>query len=310
MDMKNLRWFQEVCRCGSITKAASNLYITPQGLSKGIKSLESELEASLLERTPNGVSLTPYGECLMRYGESMLAQYQELSAELKRMKQQERGLIRIGSAYGVFRIMGADFVLHFESENPGMSLDYAEYPDCYVEQEVLKGNCDAGFAIGPVREDGLEITPLFSSQVSLLVYEEHPLAERESVQFADLRDEPLILESHLFKIHDLVKENCLRAGFEANVIYCTSGFSLCHKLTAQRRGISVIVNRISADMSAEGMKILPIENSFLWQVNLVCREKEKNLRHIRKWKQYTEKFLRDKGLIPENKELIAKTGKG
>ena len=66
MDMKNLKWFQEVCRCGSITKAAANLFITPQGLSKGIKNLENELEVTLLERTPNGVSLTPYGECLMR----------------------------------------------------------------------------------------------------------------------------------------------------------------------------------------------------------------------------------------------------
>ena len=306
MDMKNLKWFQEVCRCGSITKAAANLFITPQGLSKGIKNLESELEVTLLERTPNGVSLTPYGECLMRYGEPMLAEYQGMTAELKRMKQQERGLLRVCSSYGVFRILGVDFVLNFEEENPGMSLDYMEYPDSYVEREILKGNYDIGFGISPIPGEGLEVTPLFSSPVSLLVYEEHPLAEKETVRFVDLREEPLILESHLFKIHDLVKESCLRGGFEANIIYCTSGFSLCHKLTAQKRGISVIVDRISDDMSKAGMRIIPIEDSFRWQVNLVCREKNRNDWHIKKWKSYTKKFMQKKGLMAENKSLIDK----
>lgn len=271
MDIKTLQWFQEICRCGSITKAASNLFITPQGLSRGIKALEGELGVPLLERTPNGVLLTPYGECLLRHAKPLLEENRELCAEIKKMRQQERGLLRVCSAYGVFRIMGPDFVLNFERENPGMSLDYMEYPDAYVEKEILAGNYDIGFGIGPINSRELELTPLFSSQVSLLVYEGHPLADRETASFSDLAGEPLILESHMFKIHDLVKESCRRAGFEANVIYCTSGFSLCHKLTAQKRGISVIVNRISEDMSKQGLKVIPLEDSFSWEVFLICR---------------------------------------
>ncbi len=271
MDIKTLQWFQEICRCGSITKAASNLFITPQGLSRGIKALEGELGVPLLERTPNGVLLTPYGECLLRHAKPMLEENRELCAEIKKMRQQERGLLRVCSAYGVFRIMGPDFVLNFEQENPGMSLDYMEYPDAYVEKEILAGNYDIGFGIGPINSRELELTPLFSSQVSLLVYEGHPLAGRETASFSDLAGEPLILESHMFKIHDLVKESCRRAGFEANIIYCTSGSSLCHKLTAQKRGISVIVNRISEDMSKQGLKVIPLEDSFSWEVFLICR---------------------------------------
>ena len=155
-----------------------------------------------------------------------------------------------------------------------------EYPDAYVEKEILAGNYDIGFGIGPINSRELELTPLFSSQVSLLVYEGHPLADRETASFSDLAGEPLILESHMFKIHDLVKESCRRAGFEANVIYCTSGFSLCHKLTAQKRGISVIVNRISEDMSKQGLKVIPLEDSFSWEVFLICRITPKAPREI------------------------------
>lgn len=293
MDIKNLRWFQEVCHCGSITRAASDLFITPQGLSKGIKNLETELDVTLLERTPNGVSMTVYGECLMHYAESMLLSYQELTAEIKKMRQQERGLLRVCSAYGVFRILGVDFILDFEKENPEMSLDYMEYPDVYVEQEILNGNYDVGFGIEPIDSPELIKIPLFSSDISLLVYEDHPLAEKKTIKFSDLKGEPLILESHKFKIHDLVKERCQRAGFDANIIYCTSGFSLCHKLTAQKKGISVIVDRISDDMSKQGVKIVPIEDLLLWKVNMIYKNKNKDLEQIRRWKTYTQRYLRD-----------------
>ena len=294
MDSKNLKWFQEVCRCGSITKAASNLFITPQGLSKGIKNLEVELGVKLLERTPNGVELTPYGETLFQHTQILLKDYQNVISEIEMLKQQERGLLRVCSAYGVFRILGVDFVLNFEKENPDMNLDYAEFPDVYVEKEIQDDNYDVGFAIGPIKDTDLEIIPLFHSSVSVLVYEEHPLAQREFVKFVDLKGEKLILESKVFKIHTLVKKSCLNAGFEPDIIFCTSGFSLCHKLTAQKRGISVIVDRISDDMSKQNLKRIPIKDGFSWKVNLICKQKRKNDKHIKKWKAYTEKYLSEK----------------
>ena len=291
MDSKNLRWFQEVCRLGSITKAASNLFITPQGLSKGIKNLEAELGVKLLERTPNGVLLTPYGESLSYHADILLSDYHDLMSEIDKLKQQERGLLRVCSAYGVFRILGVDFVLNFEKENPDTNLDYAEFPDEYVEKEVQEGNYEIGFAIGPVKVPELEVISLFSSPVSLLVYEGHPLAQKSSVKFSDLKEEALILESRAFKIHSLVKISCHEAGFEPNIIFCTSGFSLCHKLTAQKRGISVIVDRISDDMSSQHLKRIPIEDSFSWEVKMICKDRAKNDRHVRKWKMYTEKYM-------------------
>lgn len=52
MNFKELKWFQEICRYKSITRAAASLYVSPQGLSKGIKNLENQLGVSLFIRTP------------------------------------------------------------------------------------------------------------------------------------------------------------------------------------------------------------------------------------------------------------------
>lgn len=294
MNNKDLKWFQEICTQRSITKAAANLFITPQGLSKSIKSLENELGVKLLERTPNGISLTIYGEKLYEKTETLLKDYEDMIYEMEMLKQQEGGMLRICSSYGVFRILGIDFVLDFEKAHPGLSLDYMEFPDIHIEREVAAGYYDVGFAIAPVVDDSLEQIPLFQSTVSLLVYEGHRLYDRESVTFADLEGEDLILESRGFKINGLVKKSCQQAGFEPNILFNTSGFSLCHKLTAQHRGISIVVDKISKDMSRDGIRTIPIADSFLWQAVLIYQKRFANYGQIKTWKQYTLDYLNQK----------------
>ena len=65
LNLKHLDYFYEVARCGSITKAAQNLYMTQPALSKAIHQLEDDLNCKLLNRTIKGVSLTSQGEILL-----------------------------------------------------------------------------------------------------------------------------------------------------------------------------------------------------------------------------------------------------
>ena len=47
MELRQLQYFMQICESGSILKAANNLYITQQAVSKSIAALERELRASL-----------------------------------------------------------------------------------------------------------------------------------------------------------------------------------------------------------------------------------------------------------------------
>ncbi len=291
MDTKSLIWFREVCDCKSINKAAANLFITPQGLSRAVKSLEGELGVSLLERTAFGVSPTIYGDRLYERSETLLFNFENLVAEMRLLEQQEKGLLRVVSSFGVFRILGIEFIMEFKERHPEIELDYMEYPDSFIEKYVRNENFDIGFAIGPFNKEGLTTIKLFSSGVSLLVYKNHPLAKRESVSFADLENEKLILESREFKINALVDSACRNAGFFPNVIYHTSGFSLCHKMTTQERCISVVVDLISKDMINENLRLIPFEDSFDWDVYLIWNKKKGNNQFIKEWKDYTLNYI-------------------
>ncbi len=60
MNTDELRVFSTVYTCHSFSQAAEKLYMTPQGVSKVIVRLETEMQLRLFERTTQGITPTVY----------------------------------------------------------------------------------------------------------------------------------------------------------------------------------------------------------------------------------------------------------
>lgn len=58
MRIEQLMFLREVANTKSMSVAASNLYVTPQYISKAIKLLEEELGTKIFRRSKTGVYLT------------------------------------------------------------------------------------------------------------------------------------------------------------------------------------------------------------------------------------------------------------
>lgn len=58
--------FLAVADCGSFTKAADRLFISPTAVMKKMNALEDHLNLKLTERTPAGIRLTPAGRVIYR----------------------------------------------------------------------------------------------------------------------------------------------------------------------------------------------------------------------------------------------------
>lgn len=65
MTIHQIECFLEAARTLNFTEAANHLYISQQGLSRQIASLEKELELRLFDRTTRDVRLTRSGELLL-----------------------------------------------------------------------------------------------------------------------------------------------------------------------------------------------------------------------------------------------------
>lgn len=85
MNLRQLEYFVQVAKAGSINKAADELAVAQSALSRQIRLLEESLSTTLLKRSLRGTHLTAEGEQLFWYGTAIL----ELVAESKRAIQRD-----------------------------------------------------------------------------------------------------------------------------------------------------------------------------------------------------------------------------
>ena len=80
MTFQQLTYLLEVCRVGSITRAAENLYVTQSSMSSAIGALESELGFPLFSRNRNGVAITEQGERVVAEAAKILESYRNMTS--------------------------------------------------------------------------------------------------------------------------------------------------------------------------------------------------------------------------------------
>lgn len=291
MTIKDMENFRTVCREQSITKAARLLYITPQGLSKSIKNLESELNTQLLNRSSFGITLTETGQYLYDHISELLDSYYNIYNGIQKIQQTKNREIDLLSAYGILRLVTPECITDFRRKHPEITVHYREYPDKQVERLFLQKEGNVAFTIGPSDSAEFHSDLLESFPVKLLVNRQNPLSSKASVTIEDLRNQPLYLESSEFYIHHLIVKRCMDAGFTPDIVFETSGFSLCHKMVKKNLGISVVVDFVFDDMGDDSMVLIPFsDGSYQWSTYMLTR-KDLDVspdillfqRHVLKW---------------------------
>lgn len=184
VDFRQLETFVEVCEQMSFTKAASNLYISQQGVSKSIKTLEDELGVSLFLRTNSSISLTNYGVILQRYAEDLVNNYTKVLTEINTEKNRDRNGITLGFPNGIANYFPAEIFETYLKSHPNVRISIREYTDTEVDEALVRGDIDIGFCVVPVDKEKLNIQHTHNMNLYFMLSESHPLAGEASL---DLR---------------------------------------------------------------------------------------------------------------------------
>lgn len=160
MDIKQIKYFLQICESKSFSKAAKHLYIAQQGLSKAIKVLEEELGVSLFYRTKSGIVLTEYGECLRSKSRNILNETNLLLDEIDKLKVSNNSTINVAFAFGVMNALPVNFITTFREIYQNIQLNIKEYPDFACEKAIFNEKADIGFTISPIDRKELDYTSI------------------------------------------------------------------------------------------------------------------------------------------------------
>jgi DNA-binding transcriptional LysR family regulator len=191
VELRHLRAFEVVAQELNFTRAAARLHLSQQALSAQIRDLERRTGAVLLTRTTRTVDLTPAGRTLLRHVAGILLSVGQALAETRAAGAGSGGALSIGMR-GVAgldltpRVLRAFSVAH---EHVELTVRNVEFGD--ASAGLASGSTDVALAWLPAPE-GIEAVPLVEDRRLAVLPADHPLAQEDEVNAADLADEPFV----------------------------------------------------------------------------------------------------------------------
>lgn len=197
MTLQQLRYVVEIEKYGSITKSASNLFISQPNLSAALKDLEQELDIIVFVRTSKGVEPTEEGREFLSYAKSVIAQVDRMEFMFKN-KQGKKVVLNIActrSSYATKVI--CDFYNQLPNDIP-VNLKFIESNSKNVVSAVASSNADFGrivfgeeympFYKRLVQKSRLVMEILWKVKAYVLTSEESDLAQRTDLSADDLSE--------------------------------------------------------------------------------------------------------------------------
>ena len=241
MEIRQLMYFIQIVKSGTYSAAAKQLYLSQPALSKAVKHLEEELGAKLLVQGDKRSEPTDVGRVLFERGQQLIREYNDLLGAVDEANSRNRGRLHFGIPYGLGQILFYRLTADFSRAFPEMELVVSGHGSAHIREEVLAGRLDIGATlIPPEPEPGLEATVIMRDQFFLLLPRAHPLAGREGVRFAQLREEQFILLNEEFVMTRMTRQSCAMAGFAPRVKIVANRSDFIAELVAGGQGIAVI----------------------------------------------------------------------
>ncbi|PAD20878.1 LysR family transcriptional regulator [Terribacillus saccharophilus] len=193
MELRVLRYFLTVAREGSITKAANFLHVTQPTLSRQLKDLEQELGKKLFIRRSHSISLTNEGILLRKRAEEIVYMADKLKTDFSSMKETVSGDVYIGGGETDAIRHIARIVKELQISYPNVRYHLYSGNEEDVTDRLDRGMLDFGILIEPADLSKYNHLNIPAKDLwGVVMRKDSPLAEKATIQAADLLNLPLI----------------------------------------------------------------------------------------------------------------------
>ncbi|GAA5786660.1 LysR family transcriptional regulator [Chitiniphilus shinanonensis] len=268
MELRTLRAFVEVARSGSFTQAAERLFVTQPTVSKLVRQLEEELGQTLLRRAGRHASPTDAGRLVLAHGETLLAQAAQMVTELSELDGLARGELRIG----IPPLGGRVFVTmlgEFRRRHAGIELKLFEDGAKAIEAALLAGELELGGLLQPIDTTRFDCAPLAADQLVLVAPAWSAWGQRDTVQLAELADEPFILFAPGFALNDRIFDACRSLGFTPDVVGRSGQLGLILAMVRGGIGVALLPRSEVALAGRDGLAVCELGDIVIpWEIVL------------------------------------------
>jgi DNA-binding transcriptional LysR family regulator len=216
--------------------------------------------------------LTHAGEELLPRARIILDALDEIAAVFRTPGRTPRGRLRVGAASMATAYLFAPIYERFISAHPNIHLLIrATTTTEETLKQVVSGEIDVGFIAVPVRHQALEVEPVATDEVVLVVGQSHPWAGRTSIEAAELEGQPMIAFERGMSHRRTMDELFAKVGAAPRIVSETNDPQMVKSLIEIGLGIALIPRwAVAREVEAGRLHVVSLEgHSFLRDVNMI-----------------------------------------
>jgi len=194
VTMNYYKNFMAAVRCGSISKAAKSLFMSQSSLSRQIQAIEQTMGTPLLLRGNRSVRLTPGGQILYSQLPEIISLYERM-----KMGAQEANLGGDKLRIGILEMQDVSDVFppaigKFREKFPNIQFSLTNCSEQKLIEQLYANRVDMIYTYEQtlINQSGLIIEPIHTSNVSVMLSQSHPLAQKNEIYLDELQSELII----------------------------------------------------------------------------------------------------------------------
>ena len=224
MNFRDLEYIIAVSEEKSFNRAAERCFVSQPALSMQIKKLEQTLGVPIFERNQKKILVTSVGQQIIKKASEILQTKKNIQSIAEHAKDHHNATFRLGVFPTLAQYILPSIISILQKQFPNIRLYPAEEKSETLITMIQNGALDAALLAAPVLEDHLHFEPIFKDSFLLAVYQDHPLAEKNTIPLKTLSSEEMLI---------LAKGHCLRDQIE------TLGFKHPHQDVANYEATSL-----------------------------------------------------------------------
>jgi len=256
MDILGLEAFIRIAESGSFRAAAATMGLSQTALSHRLKKLEEELGLVLLQRTTRSMVLTRTGQEFYPQARELMQQFSGLFEDFK--ARGGRGGDRL--AIGCLASLGKRFLppaLHiFRERYPTVTVIINDVPAPALSERVLSGEIQFALTILGAQHWAQKSRTLFTEEFAAAVPQDHPLATKKELLWADLVGYPLARVSAETGHGTILAQSLSKFPYRLDWRYEFQYMPMAASLVTE--GLAISISPRSSIPEEPGIKILPI----------------------------------------------------
>ena len=199
MYNKHLDAFLMAADCGSFTKAAEKLFISPNALIKQVNLLEAKLDLTLFARTNHGIALTEAGKSIYRDARRIVQISEQALATARALTAGKQDVIRLGSSMmspsrPIINLWAAVSAGYPHIKLRIVPIDDGKYDKLeFLDKKTGSADVIAGIFPSTLWKNKVNALKIRQIPLAIAVPINHPLARRERLTLTDLYGETLLM---------------------------------------------------------------------------------------------------------------------